>query len=235
MKYQRAPGRRDEFCITSENAGARSLHHSQERSACPVKRPTPLFEIEDRVVARPLRRGAPIAVEASEDDATGVAGVARFGELLDRLGLIEVADHHHLRPIGPGGSSGGERYRLAVELQLSGGDCLSDVSLLFDEATGHPRDSHVLPSRANLLGFLAGADFGRARRAKAVDRDLLRRARAMGTGAHVDGRNTGPCSRRAPGCGSTNPRRGDSSAGWRAPGLATTLISSTRTRSGTPS
>jgi hypothetical protein len=200
VKYRRAPGRRDEFCITSENAGVRSSHESQERSACPVKLPTPLFEIEDRVVARPLRRGAPIAVEASKD---GVAGVARFGELLDRLGLIEVVDRHHARPIGPDGSSGG--------------DCLSDVSLLFDEATGHPRDSHILPSRTKLLGFLAGADFGRAKRAMAVDRNLLRRARAMGTGAYLDGRNTGPCSRRAPGCGSTNPRGGDSSAGWRAP------------------
>jgi hypothetical protein len=92
-----------------------------------VKTTAPLFEIEDRVVARPLRRVAPIAVEASEDNLTGVAGIALVGELLDRLGLVEVADRHHLRPIGPGGYSGGECYRPVVELQLAGGDFLSDV------------------------------------------------------------------------------------------------------------
>ena len=76
-----------------------------------MKTTAPLFEIEDRVVARPLRRVAPIAVEASEDNVTGVAGIALVGELLDRLGVVEVADRHHLRPIGPGGYSGGECYR----------------------------------------------------------------------------------------------------------------------------
>ena len=84
-----------------------------------MKTTAPLFEIEDRVVARPLRRVAPVAVEASEDNVTGVAGIALVGELLDRLGLVEVADRHHLRPIGPGGYSGGECYRPIVELQLA--------------------------------------------------------------------------------------------------------------------
>ena len=72
-----------------------------------MKTTAPLFEIEDRVVARPLCRVAPVAVEASEDNVTGVAGIALFGELLDRLGLVEVADRRKLRPIAPGGYSGG--------------------------------------------------------------------------------------------------------------------------------
>ena len=87
-----------------------------------------LFEIEDRVVARPLRRVAPGAAKASEDNVTGVAGIALVGELLDRLGVVEVADRHHLHPIGPGGYSGGECCRPIVELQVAGGDLLSDVS-----------------------------------------------------------------------------------------------------------
>lgn len=73
-----------------------------------------LFEIEDRVVARPPRRVAPVAAKASEDSVTGVAGMALVGELLDRLGVVEVADRHHLHPIGPGGYSGGECYRPLV-------------------------------------------------------------------------------------------------------------------------
>ncbi|MDA8287751.1 MAG: hypothetical protein M0014_04705 [Actinomycetota bacterium] len=79
---------------------------------------TPLaFPIEDIAVSptRALRRVTPVGVEASEDNVTGVAGIALFGELLDRLGLVEVADHRHLRPIGPGGYSGGECYRALVE------------------------------------------------------------------------------------------------------------------------
>ncbi len=154
-----------------------------------MKTTAPLFEIEDRVVARPLRRVAPVAVEASEDNVTGVAGIALVGELLDRLGLVEVADRHHLRPIGPGGYSGGECYRPIVELQLAGGDFLSDVSLLFDEATRRLRGSHALPSHTTLFRFLAGAGLGRVMRAQAVNRELLRRAWAMGA-APVPGRLT---------------------------------------------
>ena len=35
-----------------------------------MKTIAPLFEIENRVVARPLRRVAPVAVEASEDNVS---------------------------------------------------------------------------------------------------------------------------------------------------------------------
>ena len=53
---------------------------------------------------------APVVVEATEDDVTGVAGIALFGELLDHLGLVEAADRRGLRPIRSGGYSGGECY-----------------------------------------------------------------------------------------------------------------------------
>lgn len=119
-------------------------------------------------------------VEATEDDVTGVAGIALFGELLDHLGLVEAADRRGLRPIGPGGYTGGECYRPIVELQLAGGDFIPDVSLLQDDATRRLRDSHALPSHTTLYRFLAGADLGRAAKAMAVNRDMLRRAWAMG-------------------------------------------------------
>ena len=139
-----------------------------------------LFEIEDPVVARPWQRVAPVVIEATEDDVTGVAGIALFGELLDHLGLVDAADRRGLRPIGPGGYSGGECYRPVVELQLAGGDFISDVSLLQDEATQRLRGSHALPSHTTLYRFLAGADLGRVAKAAAVNRDMLRRAWAMG-------------------------------------------------------
>jgi len=115
-----------------------------------VKTTATLFEIKDPLVARPWQRVAPVVVEATEDDVTGVAGIALFGELLDHLGLVEVADRRGLRPIGPGGYSGGECYRPVVELQLAGGDFISDVSLLKDEATKRLRGSHALPSHTTL-------------------------------------------------------------------------------------
>ena len=99
-----------------------------------------LFDIEDMVVSRPFQRVAPVVVEATEDDVTGVAGIALFGELLDHLGLVQAADRRGLRPIGPGGYTGGECYRPVVELQLAGGDFISDVSLLKDEATQRLRE-----------------------------------------------------------------------------------------------
>ena len=139
-----------------------------------------LFEIDDMVVARPFQRVAPVVVEATEDDVTGVAGIALFGELLDHLGLVTAADQRGLRPIGPGGYSGGECYRPVVELQLAGGDFISDVSLLKDEATQRLRGTHALPSHTTLYRFLAGADLGRVSKAIAVNRDMLRRAWAMG-------------------------------------------------------
>jgi hypothetical protein len=145
-----------------------------------VKTTATLFEIEDPIVKRSVQRVAPVVVEATEDDVTGVAGIALFGELLDHLGLVEVADRRNLRPIGPGGYTGGECYRPIVELQLAGGDFISDVSLLQDEATQRLRGSHALPSHTTLYRFLAGADLGRVQKAMAVNRDMLRRAWAMG-------------------------------------------------------
>ncbi len=145
-----------------------------------MKKTATLFEIEDPVATRAWHRVAPVVVEATEDDVTGVAGIALFGELLDHLGLVEVADRRGLRPIGPGGYSGGECYRPIVELQLAGGDFISDVSLLKDGATRRLRSSHALPSHTTLFRFLAGADLGRVQRAIAVNRDMLRRAWAMG-------------------------------------------------------
>jgi hypothetical protein len=139
-----------------------------------------LFEIADPVVARSWQCVAPVVVEASEEDVTGVTGLVLFGELLDHLGLVEVADRHKLRPIGPGGYTGGECYRPLVELQLAGGDFLSDISLLQDEATQRLRGSHALPSHTTLYRFVAGATLGRVKRAEATNRDMLRRAWAMG-------------------------------------------------------
>jgi hypothetical protein len=139
-----------------------------------------LFDIEDMVISRPWQKVAPVVVEATEDDVTGVAGIALFGELLDHLGLVSAADRRGLRPIGPGGYSGGECYRPVVELQLAGGDFISDVSLLKDEATQRLRGSHALPSHTTLYRFLAGADLGRVAKAMAVNRDMVRRAWAMG-------------------------------------------------------
>jgi hypothetical protein len=63
---------------------------------------------------------------------------------------------------------------------LAGGDFLSDVSLLQDEATGVLRGQHRLPSHPTLYRFLAGADFGRVQKAAATNRAMVRRAWAMG-------------------------------------------------------
>ncbi len=117
----------------------------------------------------------------SDDEVTGVAGVALWGPLLDRLGLVEAADRRGLRPIGAGGYSGGECYRTLVEVLLAGGDFLSDRSLL-DGATQRLRGAHRLPSHTTLWRFCAGADLGRAQKAAAVNRTMLARAWAMGAG-----------------------------------------------------
>ncbi len=145
-----------------------------------MKTTAPLFDIADPVTTRPWQRVAPVAVETTEDDVTPVAGIALFGELLDHLGLVEAADRRNLRPIGPGGHTGGECYRPIVDLQWAGGDFLSDVSLLQDEATRRLRGSHALPSHTTLYRFVAGAGLGRVQRAVATNRDMLRRAWAMG-------------------------------------------------------
>ncbi len=140
-----------------------------------------LFPVEDMVIERPGREVAHPVVEASEDSVTGVAGIALWGELLDRLGLVAEGDRRVLRPIGPAGYTGGECYRAVVELQLAGGDFLSDRSLLAGEATQRLRGQHSLPSHTTLWRFCAGADFGRAQIAAAVNRAMLRRAWALGT------------------------------------------------------
>lgn len=138
------------------------------------------FEIDDPVIPRPFPAVARPVVEAGEDSVTGVAGVVLWGELLDRLGLVAEADRRGLRPIGPGGYTGGECYRAVVETQLAGGDFLSDRSLLADEATDRLRGSHALASHTTLWRFCAQADLGRAQKAAALNRAMLRRAWAMG-------------------------------------------------------
>jgi hypothetical protein len=112
---------------------------------------------------------------------TGVAGAALWGPLLDRLNVVGVADRRALRPIGPGGYTGGQCYRTLVEVLLAGGDFLSDRSLLAG-ATEALRGGHALPSHTTLWRFCAGAEFGRAQKAAAVNRTMLARAWAMGAG-----------------------------------------------------
>ena len=139
-----------------------------------------LFEVEDVVLARPARSVPVPVVTASEEDLTPVAGVALWGPLLDRLNLVAVADRRNLRPIGPGGYSGGECYRALVEVLLAGGDFLSDRSLIAGAATAQLRGVNALPSVPTLWRFLAGADLGRVAKAAAVNRVMLRRAWAAG-------------------------------------------------------
>jgi len=138
-----------------------------------------VFDLGDALLERP-RGGVPkVSLEAGEDSVTGVAGAVLWGPLLDRLGLVGAADERGLRPIGPGGYTGGECYRAVVELQLAGGDFVSDRSLLADEATARLR-SQTLPSLSTLCRFLGGADLGRVSKAAAVNRTMLARAWAMG-------------------------------------------------------
>jgi hypothetical protein len=94
--------------------------------------------------------------------------VALWGPLLDRLNVVAEADRRVLRPIGPGGYSGGGCYRALTEICLAGGDFLSDRSLLADPATGALRGANALPSVPTLWRFLAGADLGRVAKAAAV-------------------------------------------------------------------
>jgi hypothetical protein len=138
------------------------------------------FPLADTQIDRARPGVAHPVVEAGEDSVTGVAGIALWGELLDRLGLVGEADRRNLRPIGPGGYTGGECYRVVVETQLAGGDFLADRALLADEATQRLRGAHALPSHTTLWRFCAGADLGRAQKAAAVNRALVRRAWAAG-------------------------------------------------------
>jgi len=133
------------------------------------------------IMGRPGRESARVKATVTDEEVTGVAGVALWGPLLDRLNVVDVADRRGLRPIGPGGYSGGECYRTLIEVLLAGGDFLSDRSLL-DGATQRLRGGHRLPSHTTLWRFCAGADLGRAQKAAAVNRTMLARAWAMGAG-----------------------------------------------------
>lgn len=117
------------------------------------------------------------------------AGVALWGPLLDRLNVVAEADRRGLRPIGPGGYTGGECYRALTEVLLAGGDFLSDRSLLADPATTALRGGNALSSVSTLWRFLAGADLGRVAKAAATNRVMLRRAWASGA-APAGGRLT---------------------------------------------
>ena len=139
-----------------------------------------LFEVEDVVLARPVRSVPGPVVTASEDDLTPVAGVVLWGPLLDRLNVVAEGDRRGLREIGPTGYSGGECYRALTEVLLAGGDFLSDRSLIADPATSELRGGNALPSVPTLWRFLAGADLGRVAKAAAVNRAMLRRAWAAG-------------------------------------------------------
>ncbi|WP_291827509.1 hypothetical protein [Candidatus Neomicrothrix sp.] len=106
------------------------------------------------LIGQPRRRSASVKVKVSDDKVTGVGGVALWGPMLDNLNLVGVADGRRLRPIGPGGYTGGECYRALVEILLAGGDFLSDRSLL-DGPTQQLRGAHVLPSHATMFRFEA--------------------------------------------------------------------------------
>jgi Transposase DDE domain group 1 len=139
-----------------------------------------LFDTEDVVLARPRESVPAVVVTASEEDLTAVAGVALWGPLLDRLNVAGEADRRRLRPIGPGGYTGGECYRALVETQLAGGDFLSDRALLADDATAALRGTAALPSTATLSRFLGAATLGWTAKAAAVNRRMLARAWAAG-------------------------------------------------------
>lgn len=48
------------------------------------------------IIARPRREAARVKVTVADEDVTGVAGVALWGPLLDRLNLVDVADAREL-------------------------------------------------------------------------------------------------------------------------------------------
>lgn len=150
-----------------------------------VKATSRLFEVEEPVDVRP-RGGVPEpVVEASEEDLTPLAGVALWGPLLDRLGLVGLADDVGLRQVAANGFSGGECLRALVETMLAGGDFLTDVELLRDDATSMLRGGRALPSHDTLWRFCDEAtDLGRVAKAGKVLRRLI--ARAWGLGAAPD-------------------------------------------------
>lgn len=66
-----------------------------------------LFEVDDDLLARPVRAVPVPVVSVGEQDLTPVAGVALWGPVLDRLNVVAEADRRGLRPIGAGGYTGG--------------------------------------------------------------------------------------------------------------------------------
>jgi hypothetical protein len=163
-----------------KNGEYEQLYSTSERSTCQVNATGALFDAGE-LIGQPRRRSASVKVKVSDDKVTGVGGVALWGPMLDNLNLVGVADGRRLRPIGPGGYTGGECYRALVEILLAGGDFLSDRSLL-DGPTQQLRGAHVLPSHATMFRFCGGADFGRVQKAAAVNRTMLARAWASGAG-----------------------------------------------------
>jgi hypothetical protein len=145
-----------------------------------------LFEVEDAVLARPAGSVPTPLVAASGEDLTPVAGAVLWGPLLDRLNVVAEADRRGLRPIGPGGYTGGQCYRALTEILLAGGDFLSDRTLLADPATVTLRGANALPSVSTLWRFLAGADLGRVAKAAATNRVMLRRAWVAGAAPDGD-------------------------------------------------
>jgi len=99
---------------------------------------------------------------------------------------VAEADRRGLRPIGPGGYSGGLCYRALVEILLAGGDFRSDRALLADPATTALRGTNALPSVSTSWRFLAGADLSRVAKAGAANRVILRRAWAAGAAPEGD-------------------------------------------------
>jgi hypothetical protein len=151
-----------------------------------------LFDTEDVVLARPRESVPAVVVTASEEDLTAVAGVALWGPLLDRLNVAGEADRRRLRPIGPGGYTGGECYRALVETQLAGGDFLSDRALLADDATAALRGTAALPSTATLSRFLGAATLGWTAKAAAVKATPDCRGRMLARAWAAGAAPTGP-------------------------------------------
>lgn len=67
------------------------MHFSGATSNCQVKIIPTLFEIGGLVATSLWQQGAPVVVETTQDDATGVSGITLFGGLLNYLALVEVA------------------------------------------------------------------------------------------------------------------------------------------------
>ena len=52
------------------------------------------------LIDRPAHESVRVQASVTDEAVTGVAGVALWGPLLDRLNLVAVADERELRPIG---------------------------------------------------------------------------------------------------------------------------------------